>query len=131
MGGEGCAAARTVELDLEALVNQVLLEKGVQCPPDRLDVIVFTGDIGPFHVDPVAHSECELFPYVLVFKNALSAFCVKSVDAVFLDFFFVFDPKPTFYLDLDREAMRVPTCLSMDLVSAHGLVATYEVFDRP
>ena len=125
------SAARAVELDLEALIDQSFFEITVQRPPDGFDVLVLAGDVGVLHVDPVAHAPCEVFPHVLVFEDGLAAFGVELGDAVLLDLAFVLQPKLLLDFDFDGQAVRVPAGFAMNLESAHGLIAADQIFDRP
>lgn len=67
------------------LVKQALIPNLLECPPFRLNVIIFVGDIGIVHVRPKAHDARKFFPHRLILPDRFAAFLDKRLHAVSFD----------------------------------------------
>ena len=127
MRGQRRAAARAVWYDLVTLVDQPHLVQLLQTPPDRLDVVVVIGHVRMLHVHPVAHAVGHAFPLALVLPDALLALLDERLDAVALDVLLAVQFQQLFDLQLDGQAVRVPSGLAEHLIPLHDLVAGNDV----
>ena len=128
--GERRAAARAVRHDLVALEQQVAVEHRLQRPPDRLDVARVEREVGVVEVDPVADPLRERLPVLQVLEHGLAALGVELGHAVALDVVLGVEPELLLDGDLDRQAVRVPARLALDVVPGHRLVAREDVLEH-
>ena len=126
---QGGAAAGAVGLDLPALVEQVLAPEFGQRPPHRLDVGVLVGQVGAVHVEPVADPIGHSTPLPFVGADALEAGVVEPLDAVVLDLLLAGEAKLLLDLDLDRQAVGVPTTLAGHAPPGHRAEPGVEILD--
>jgi hypothetical protein len=127
--GERGAAAWAVGHDLVALVEQSLVVDLAQRPPHRLDVRRVERAVGIVEVDPEADALRQRVPVLEVLEDRLAAALVELGDPEFLDLLLVLDAELLLDGDLDRQAVRVPAALALDLVAAHRLVARVDVLE--
>ena len=126
------ATARAVGDDLEVLVEQASVEDLLELPPDALDVLGGEGPVGGVEVRPVADALGEGPPVVDVAEHGLLAEPGELGDSdLVLDLLLARDPEALLHLDLDREAVGVPSGAALDEVAAHGLEATEEILVGP
>ena len=130
VAGERGAAPRAVGDDLVALVQQPLVVDLAQRPPHRLDVRRVERAVGVVEVDPEADALGQRVPVLEVLEDRLAAALVELGDAELLDLLLVLDPELLLDGDLDRQAVRVPAALALDLVAAHRLVARVDVLEH-
>ena len=125
--GERGAAARAVRNDLMPLVQEPLLPNFFERPPDRLDILVVVGDVRVLHVRPVADALGHFLPFALVFPDAFLALFDERLDAVLFDVLLAVHAEELFHLQLDGQAVRIPTRLSEDVFALHRLIAGDDV----
>ena len=101
----------------------------LQEPPKRFDVLVVVGDVGVFHVDPVAHFVAEVGPLAGVHHYVLTALLVVLLDADALADVFLGDAKLFLYAKFNGEPVCVPACLALHLEALHRLEAAESVLD--
>ena len=131
VAAQGGAAAGAVRHDLVALVQHALLVDLLQAPPFGLDIVVVIGDVGMLHVDPVAHLVAHLLPFMQVFPYAFLAFRDKGLDAVFLDLGLSVQPQALLHLQLDRQAVGVPSGDAQGALPLHRLIPRDQILDHP
>ena len=102
----------------------------LQAPPLGLDVVIFIGDIGMLHVDPVADLLGHLFPLVQVLPHALFALADEGLDAVFLDLGLAVQAQGLFHFQFNGQAVGIPAGLAQHALALHGLVARDQVLDN-
>jgi hypothetical protein len=129
VGRQRRAAARAVGDDLVTLVEQVAVPHRLQRPPDRLDVARLERVVGIVHVDPVADPLGQRAPVGEVLEHGLAALAVELRDAVALDVVLGSKTELLLHGDLDRQPVRVPAGLALDVVPGHRLVAREDVFE--
>ena len=122
MRGKRCSAARAVRNYLEALIQKILVPDLLQCPPFGLNIIIIIGNIGMIHVCPEADLTGELLPHSLIFPHRLLALFDKRLDAVCFNLILAFDSDFLFNFQLNRKAVRIPACLSRNLLSLHRMI---------
>ncbi len=132
MTREGRPATRAVGHHLDVLVEQPFVPEALQVPPHRLDVLGGERPIGVVDVDPVADALGQRLPVVHVVAHRLAAQPGELGHAdPLLDLALVGDPQLLLDLDLDRQAVGVPTGLARHGEAAHGAVPTEQVLVHP
>ena len=117
-------ASRAVRRDAKALVDEVLLPHLAERPPHRLDVLRGQRPVRVLVVLPECHALAECDPVFDVLIDALPAEFVEPLDAdLVLDRELARDVELLLDLDLDRQPMRVPAGLTLDVEPPHRLVA--------
>ena len=129
MAGQRGAAAGAVGHDLIALVEQALVEDGLERPPLGLDIVVVVGDVGVLHVRPEADAFGHILPHTLVFPDGFLALFDERLDTVGLDLILAVQTQLLFNLQLDRQAVRVPAGLAGDRLALHRLIARNQILD--
>ena len=113
------------------LVDQVPVPELLQDPPHRLDIRVFEGDVGVLHVDPEADAVGERLPLFHVAHHVLLAGGVELGDAVLLDLRLPRNAETLLDLQLDGQAVGVPTRFAGRAEALHRLVAGHDVLEDP
>ena len=127
--GQRGAAAHAVGHDLVALVEQVALPHRLQRPPDRFHVARVERVVRVVHVDPVGDPLRQRLPVGQVLQHGRAALGVELGDAVALDVLLGLEPELLLDGDLDRQPVRVPAGLALDVVPGHRLVAREDVLE--
>jgi hypothetical protein len=122
--------AGTVGRDPESLVDQPLVPHPLQRPPHRLDVVAGQRPVRVLVVLPERHPVGHLQPRVHVLVHAGPAQLVELLDPELLDLLLAGDAERLLDLELDREPVRVPARLALDVAALHGLVAADDVLER-
>ena len=130
MGGQRSTTARAIRYNLVALVQQALLPDFVQCPPYRLNIIIFIGNIWMLHIRPEAYYIGEFLPHALVLPNRLTAFLDKWLNAVPLNLLFAIQAQQFLNLQLNRQTVGIPTSLAENLLPLHGLITRQHILDN-
>ena len=112
-----------------ALVEQVAVPHRLERPPDRLDVVGLERVVRVVEVDPVADPLGQRVPVLEVLEHRLAALRVELGDAVALDVVLRLEAELLLDRDLDRQAVRVPAGLALDVVPGHRLVAREDVLE--
>ena len=123
-------AARAVGRDLVALVDEALVPEALEHPPRRLDVGVVIRDVGVGHVEPDAGALGHGLPLADVAEDALATAAVELLDAELLDLLLAGDAELLLDLQLNGQAVRVPSAAAQGAEAAHGLVAQDDVLER-
>ncbi len=131
MGAQRRSAACAVRDALVVLIEQPFFPELLENPPDTLDVLVFEGDIGVIQADPIAHALGQFFPIIEIAQHALATFFVVFSDAIDFDLALNLDAEFLLDLDLDGQAMRIPTAFAQHTVTIHHLIAREQIFERP
>ena len=76
MARKASAGSRGVGLYGVTFIEQPLVVKLLEQPPQRLDILVVVGDVGMLHVDEVAHFLCQLLPLGCELHHVLTALVV-------------------------------------------------------
>ena len=129
VAGKRGAAAGAVGNDFEALVQQAFFPDLLERPPLRFDKVVVIGDIRVLHIGPEADGLGEILPHALVFPHAFLALFDERLQPVGLDLILAVDVQELFDLQLDREAVGVPTGLPGNHIAFHRPVAGDHVLD--
>src|SRR3989344_3616196 len=82
-------------------------------------------------VNPKSQALGKFLPFVFILPNRFFCFLIELSDAVALDVVFGFKAKRFLHLNLHRKTVRVPSCATRDVKTAHGFVAADNVFKRP
>ena len=85
--------------------------------------------IGVLHVSPEADRAGEILPHPFVFPHTLFTFVDERLQTVFLDLVLSVQPERFLDLELDRQSVGIPPCLSRNHVSLHRAVARDHVLD--
>ena len=132
VAGQRRPTARAVRHHLEVLVEEALIEEALQVPPDRLDIGGVEGPVGGVEVDPVADPLGQVLPVVDVVEDGLAAQAGEFGDPdISFDLALAGDAEALLHLDLDRQAVGVPTGAAGHVVPAHGAVPAEEVLVGP
>ena len=129
MARKRCSAARAVRHYLVALIQKTFFINLLQRPPLRFDIVVVIGDIRIVHIRPEAHDIREFPPHALVLPHGFLAFFDKRLNAVLFNLFLSVEAKLLLHLDLHRQAVRIPSGLSRNILAFHGMVAGNGILD--
>ena len=129
VAGETCSGSRRIRLDGVTLVKKVLLVELLEQPPKGFDIFVVVGDVGVFHIHPIAHPVAQVGPLAGVHHYVFAAFLVVLLNADALSDVFLRDAKLFFYAKFNGESVCVPTGFTFHLVALHRLEATESVLD--
>src|SRR5690606_1431079 len=88
------------------------------------------GDVWIIQIDPIAHLARDIIPLILIPQHRLAALLVVFLDRNLYPDIFLGNSKFLLHTEFDREAMRIPTSLALDLESLHRLVAANEILQR-
>ena len=122
MAGQRRPASRAIGHDFKALVKQALFPNVFQRPPLGFNVGVIISDIRVLHIRPKTNRVRKILPHALVFPNALLTPLDERLQAVFLDLFLAVQPQELFHLQLHRQAVRVPSCLTGHHAAFHRVI---------
>ena len=81
------------------------------------------------HIRPEAHLAGELLPDFLVAPHRLTTLFDEGLHAVSLDFLLALNADFLLDLELNRKAVRIPACLSRNILSLHGTEARNHILD--
>lgn len=130
MIAEAGAAAGAVHGHLVVAEEQPAVPELAKDPPQRLDVLVIIGIVAIL-IDPVGDAAGEGFPLLDVLPDALAAQAIKLGNAELFDIGFAIEAKFFFNLDLNRQAVGVPTFTATDdAMALHGPVAEDHILKR-
>ena len=124
------ARSRRVGLDRIALIEQPLVEKLFEQPPQGLDVFVVVGDVRIVHVDPVPHLAGQVFPCPRELHDGLAAGAVVLLDRNLRPDILLRDAELLLHAQLDGQAVGVPSRLAVHQIALLRLVAADDVLDR-
>ena len=130
MRGQRGAAARAVGHDLVTLVQKPHVGNLLQAPPYALDVFVVIGDVGVFHVRPVADAVGHALPFTLIFPYGFLALFDERLDAVLLDLLLAVQTQQFFHLQLYRQTVGIPAGLAQHLHALHRAVAREQILEH-
>jgi len=129
MAGERSLAVRAVGEDFMALIDEPLLPELLEDPPDRFNIVVGISDVGILEIDPETDAAGDFIPLLQIGPDALPAFGVELVDAVFDDLVLAVQAEAFFDLNLHRQAVGIPAGLAFDPVALHGAQAADRILD--
>ncbi len=112
-------------------IDHPLVKETLEDPPYSLDVVVVEGDVRIVHIKPVPDPLSQAPPLLFICEDRLAAFLVEPLDPVFLDILLGTQAQLFLDLYLNRQSMSIPSGLSVDLVSSHGLVPAHYVLECP
>src|SRR5260221_8527449 len=104
--------------------EQPTFPEGLQYPPERLYVVVLIRDIRVLEVNPEGDAIRETLVFLYVAPDTLFACFIELCDAKLLDVRLAFETQHFFNLELDRQAMRIPTCTCTDMVNAGAAISS-------
>ncbi len=111
MAAEWRAATRAIRNNLITLIEQFLVPKLLQNPPDALDIIVAEGDVGIVQIYPETNALGELLPIGQITQDTCTAFFVKSGNAIFFNFVLVLEAEFFFDFDFDWQTVCIPAAV--------------------
>ena len=126
---EARTRGRRVRLYRISLVEQALIEKLFQHPPQRLDIFVFVGDVGVFHVHPISHFAGELLPDAGELHHRFTAGTVVLLDGYLVADVLFRDAELLLHAQFDRQAVGIPSRLPADEIALLGFVAADSILD--
>ena len=112
-------------------IEQALVPKLLEDPPDAFNVFIRECHIGVVNVHPECDALGELFPFDDVAKNRGPAHFVEFCDAVFFDLALVVEAELLFDRDFHRQTVRVPSAPPQTIKSIHHLVAREHILESP
>src|SRR6185503_5287219 len=124
------STARAVRQNLVAAIQQSLCMQRGERPPHAFDVVVRVRDVRVLVVQPVADPLAEPLPLATIREHALAAEPVELSDSELLDVRLARETQSLLDFDLDRQAVRVPTRLSLDAIALHRAVTAEQILDR-
>ena len=130
MAGQRGSAARAVRYDLEALVQKLLLEDLLQCPPLGLDVVIVVGNVRVLHIGPEADLVGEVLPHALILPDVFLTVIDKRRDTVVLDLILAVDADLLLDLELDRKTVGIPAGLTRYHRTLHRVESRNHVLER-
>ena len=104
-------------------VQQTLVAYRLDCPPDRLDVVVVVSNVRGVHIHPIAYAFAHLLPERLVFPHALFALFNERLDTVFFYFLFAVYAEKFFNFQLHGQTVRIPSRFAQNGISLHYFIA--------
>ena len=81
------------------------------------------------HICPESNRAGEILPHSFVFPYALFTFIDERLQSVSLNLVFSIQTKQLFYLQLYRQTMCVPSCLTRNFIPFHCAVSRNHVLD--
>ena len=130
MARQACSRTWRIWLDGVALVEQSLVVKLLEHPPQSLDVSVVVSDIWIIKIDPVAHLVGKVGPFLGIFHYLLAAGSIVFIDRDLLADILLGDAKALLDTELDRQTVGIPTCLTLHLITLHRLETAEDILDR-
>ena len=130
MAGQRGSAARAVRYDLEALVQKLLLEDLLQCPPLGLDVVIVVGNVRVLHIGPEADLVGEVLPHALILPDVFLTVVDKRRDTVVLDLILAVDADLLLDLELDRKTVGIPAGLTRYHRTLHRVESRNHILER-
>ena len=121
-------ATPAVSQNLEALVDQPLVVKLLECPEHTLGVILVQSFVVVIEVNPASLAGDVGAPIFGVLKYRRLAGVVELLNAKLFDFQTARNTKLTLGLYFGRKTVSIPTETALDAVTLHGLVARNHVF---
>ena len=117
--------------DVVPLLEEPAIVERAQRPPDALDVRGGHREVGVGVVEPVSQPVAHRLPDGGDLERARPARFAEPCDPVLLDLLLRPEPEPFLDLELDREAVAVPTGhRAHDPEPAHPAVAQVDVLER-
>ena len=98
-------------------------------PPQGLNIFVIVGDIGVFHVHPVAHAAAEVGPLLGIHHHILAAAAVVIINADGLANVLLSNPQFLLHAQFHGQSVGVPARLAVNLESLHGLETAERIFN--
>ena len=129
MRRQTCSCFGRVRLNGVAFIQQTFVVKLSEQPPNTLHVFRSVGNVGVLHIDPISHFFGELVPDVGVAHDGLFTSLVVGVYTDFGTDVFFGDAEFFFYAELYRQAVGIPTCFAVYLLSFEGLVTAKDIFN--
>ena len=122
-----CPCGRRIRLDGITLIQKPLSVDIFQQIPQSFYIAVVISDIRIVHVHPVADLLGQGHPLPGVFHHFLAAGIVVFLYTYLVSDIFLGYSQHLLHAQLYREAMRVPSCTSVHLEAALGLVPAYGI----
>ena len=88
------------------------------------------GDIWVVHVGPEADRAGEILPHALIFPYAFLALVDERLQSVFFDLLLAVKTEQLLNLQLHRETVGIPACLSRHHAALHRAVSRDHVLDN-
>ena len=131
MARERGPTTRAVRDHLQVLIEEPLVEDGLELPPDALDIVGRERPVRIVEVGPVADPLGERPPVIDIADHRLLAQARELGDAdLVLDLLLARDPQSLLDFHLDGQAVGVPSAATGHVVAPHRLKAAEEVLVR-
>ena len=130
MAAKACTCGGRIWLDGIALVEQVLVVKLLEQPPQAFDILIVVGDIGVLHINPVTHLMGKVCPLGGVHHHVLTATAVVVLDGNLGTDVFLGDAQFLLHAKFHWQTVGIPTSLALHLETLHGLETTEGVLQR-
>ncbi len=130
MGAQSGSGSRGIGLDGIAFIEIPFFVQLAEKPPHGLYIAVVVSDIRVIQVNPVAHHISEIRPFSGIFHHLAAAGVIIFVHRDFLtDILFGYAER-FLHTELNRQAMGIPSGLTLYMKALHGLVAAHDIFYR-
>ena len=130
MRAKPCSGSRRIRLDRVAFIQQALLIEFLQQIPQCFDITVIVSDIGVFKIHPISHLLCQVCPLLREFHHVTAAgSIILGHRNLFADIFFGYT-QCLLNSQLYRQSVRIPSGLTVDKISFHGLITAENILNR-
>src|SRR5699024_7195385 len=115
--------------DAEALVVKALVIKGLKRPDDRFHVVRIHRLVAVFEIYPTSLAGNVFFPLIGVAQHRRSTVLIEVLQTHIVDLALIGDSELLFCFLLRWQTVAVPAKDARYVVSRHGAVARYDVFN--
>ena len=120
---------RRIRLYGISLIQQSLLVELLQKPPERFDITVVVSNVRIVEVHPISHLVSQVSPFLRELHHVRTAMLVIISHRNRLSDVLLRNAESLFHTQLHGKSVRVPSGLTLHLISFHGLVATESILD--
>ena len=122
-------SGRRIGLNGIALIEQVLVVKLLEQPPERFDVSIVVRDVGVLQIDPITHTVSQVSPLLGKLHHILAAGRIVLGHRDALADVLLGNTEGLLHSQLYRQSVSIPSGLTLHLESLHRLVTTEDVLD--
>ena len=124
------SGSRRIRLDRVPFVKQTFLIQFLQQVPQCFDITIVVSDIRVFKVDPISHLLCQIRPFLRELHHVAAAGgIIFGHRDLFADIFFG-DTQCFFNSQLYWKSVCIPSRLTVDKISFHGLITAENILNR-
>ena len=126
--GKRRSATGAIRNDLMSFIEKTFLPDLFESPPNALDIFIVVCHVGIFHIRPVTDTFGHLFPFALIFPDALFALFDERLDTVFFDILLSVHTEQFFHFQFYGKSVRIPARLAQNVLALHRLITRHDIF---